>query len=476
MQMSCRAALSQPADRGAGVGGTAARTIFLIVLAIGLTACHRKPPAPRPAQAAAPCAADNGGLTLPPGFCAVVVADYFANLRGLAVTGRGDIYASLLNRRLNTGGLVGMRDNDGDGRAEEIVQFDSGGGVGLRVHGDFLYLGTDTSIVRYRLGEALKPAAAEVVVKQLPAVGLHLSKTFTFDDHGGLLVSIGSPSNACQENDLSPGSPGRDPCPELERGAGIWRFDANRLGQTFANGKIFAAGIRNGLAMDINPGDGELYVAQHGRDELSELWPQLYTSDQGSHLPAEELLRVPEGSTFSWPYCYFDPEQQRRVLAPEYGGDGMRAGRCAEFPAPVADFPAHYGPNDLLFYRAEQFPRRYRGGLFIAFHGAYHTVSGGMTGYQVVFVPVEKGVPGSNWEVFADGFASSARTPDAEPEHRPTALAQGADGSLYVADSVTGKIWRISYHSTKPPPAAVPPIPPAGSAAATLQNPGSTNG
>ena len=459
-----------------GFRGRTARAILLIVLAIGLGGCDHKTAPSKPIQAAVPCDPDNGGLTLPPGFCAVVVADYFPNLRGLAVTARGDIYAAILNRRLNTGSLVGMRDNDGDGRAEEIEQIDSSGGVGLRVHEGFLYLGTDTTIVRYQLREALKPAPAEVVVKDLPAAGLHLSKTFTFDNRGGMLVGIGSPSNACQESDLSPGSPGRDPCPELERGAGIWRFDANRAGQTFADGKRYAAGIRNGLAMDINPGDGELYVAQHGRDQLSELWPQLYTSDQGRWLPAEELLRVTEGSTFSWPYCYYDPEQQRRVLAPEYGGDGMRAGRCSEFPAPVADFPAHFGPNDLLFYRGEQFPRRYRGGLFIAFHGAYRTVGGGASGYQVVFVPVDKGTPATNWELFADGFAGANKAPDAQPEHRPTALAQGADGSLYVADSVTGKIWRISYHSTKPPPAAVPPIPPAGNAAAIPQNPGSTSG
>jgi glucose/arabinose dehydrogenase len=448
---------------------------WLAVFASVLGGCDRRPAPPPTETTRLRCDADNGGLTLPAGFCAIVVADYLANLRGLAISARGDLYATILNRRLNTGGLIAMRDTDSDGRADEFSPFGDVGGVGLQIRGDYLYLGADTVILRYRLGDAARPAGKpEVVVSGLPAGPLHASKTMAFDDQGGLFVSIGAPSNACQQTDRSPGSPGRDPCPELANSAGVWRFDADRPGQRFDDGHHYASGIRHALALDWNPADGAVYVIQHGREALSELWPQWYTTEQDEQLPSEEMLRLSDGASFSWPYCYHDPQQGRRVLAPEYGGDGMRVDRCASYPGPVAVFPAHFGPNDMLFYRGSQFPRRYRGGAFIAFHGSYRGIGGNRTGHQIVFVPTDKGVPGTSWEVFADGFAGSRSSAEAAPQYRPTAIAEGPDGSLYVADSVSGRIWRIVYRATRPPPAAVPPIPgPAsGNSAATPQSQG----
>lgn len=454
---------------------------LLLASVVATSACQRKaPPPPSPEQLAlqkVQCDPENVGLTLPPGFCAVQVADYFANLRGLAVADNGNVYGAMINRRLGIGGLVALRDEDGDGHADTIEQFGDQGGVGLEARDGYLYLGTDGAILRYRLDDELVPRAnPEVVVDGLPTAEPHASKTMAFDDAGGMFVSVGAPSNACQEVDRSPGAGGQDPCPQLDQSAGIWRFQADLIGQSFAQGEHYASGIRHALAMDWHPTERQLYVVQHGRDQLSELWPQYYTGEQGDQLPAEEMLRVAPGARYSWPYCYYDPQQRRRVLAPEYGGDGMRVGRCGDYPEPAAVFPAHYGPNDMLIYRGSQFPRRYHGGAFIAFHGAYDRMGGGRTGYQVVFVPMDKGTVGDDWEVFADGFAGKARLgEEAAPAHRPTALAEGPDGSLYVADSVSGRIWRIVYRATKPPPAAVPPIPEPGSAAAPPRNQGNTN-
>ncbi|MGQ0656839.1 MAG: PQQ-dependent sugar dehydrogenase [Chromatiales bacterium] len=417
---------------------------LVVLLHAGCSPETPPPPSPETAMPAVACDPDNGGLRLPDGFCAVIVADHFANLRELAVKANGDLYGSLLNRRLGTGGLVALRDNDGDGRADEIRQFGDRGGVGLGIHDGYLYLGADDAVLRYRLGEDLVPAAGpEIVVGDLPTSELHASKTFAFDGHGGLYVSIGAPSNACQQQDRSPGSPGRDPCPELQHTAGVWRFDAARLDQSQAHGERYASGIRHALAIDWQPQLDELYVAQHGRDQLNELWPQMFSAEQGELLPAEEMLALTRGTEFSWPYCYYDPFQRRRVLAPEYGGDGIRVGRCAVYPEPVVVFPGHFGPNDMLFYRGDQFPRRYRGGAFIAFHGSYQQMGATQVGYQVVFVPLEKGRISGEWEVFADGFAGTARSSVAE--HRPTGLAEGPDGSLYIADSVSGRIWRVVY-------------------------------
>jgi glucose/arabinose dehydrogenase len=156
------------------------------------------------------------------------------------------------------------------------------------------------------------------------------------------------------------------------------------------------------------------------------------------------LFRILDGDDFGWPYCYFDPSTQAKVLAPEYGGDGVEVGRCADVGAPIAAFPAHWAPNDLLFYAAGTFPQRYEGGAFIAFHGSWNRMPFPQAGYRVVFVPFAGGLPSGEYETFAEGFtgAEEIKQPG-EADHRPGGLAQGPDGSLYIADDRGGRIWRV---------------------------------
>jgi glucose/arabinose dehydrogenase len=135
------------------------------------------------------------------------------------------------------------------------------------------------------------------------------------------------------------------------------------------------------------------------------------------------------------------------MLSPEYGGDGETTGRCTDLQAPLLSFPAHSAPNDLLFYTGDMFPAEYKNGAFVALHGSWNRAPFVQAGYMVVFVPFENGVPSGPWEAFITGFAGmdEIMTP-AEAAHRPMGLAQGPDGSLYITDSVKGKIWRIVYN------------------------------
>jgi glucose/arabinose dehydrogenase len=396
-------------------------------------------------------APDNGGITLPPGFQAVVVADELGPARHLAVHANGDVYVAL-RRPVKGGGIVALRDTDGDGKADVVERFGELGGTGIRIHDGYLYLAHVQGVVRYRLrDDSLLPEdRAETVVGGFPDQRQHADKPIAFDESGGLYVNVGAPSNNCQEKDRTRESPGLDPCPELDRQAGIWRFSADHLSQTQKeDGEAFATGIRQAIAMAWNPTAKALYVVQHGRDQL-DLWPQFFTEEENVELPAEELLLVEKGDDFGWPYCYYDHRIGKRVLAPEYGGDGEKEGRCAHFKQPILAFPAHWAPNDLLFYQGTHFPEQFRNGAFIAFHGSWNRSPMPQQGFNVVFVPFEGKEPTGEWEIFADGFAGQEEIQRVEDaRYRPMGLAEGPDGSLYISDSVRGRIWRIMFSPAK---------------------------
>jgi glucose/arabinose dehydrogenase len=227
-----------------------------------------------------------------------------------------------------------------------------------------LYAEVDDRIVRYVLpaGVIAPTGAPEVIVSGLPLTGDHPMHPFAIDARSELYVDLGSATNACQVQNRMPNSPGHRSCMELETRAGIWRYDANRTGQRFSPAEHSVTGLRNAVGIAIDSTGLGIYATQHGRDQLAENWPSLYPPEQGANLPAEELLRVERGADYGWPECYFDNTQGKRVLAPEYGGDGGKAvGPCARKRAPLAIFPAHWVPNDLLLYHGQQCPARYRG-------------------------------------------------------------------------------------------------------------------
>ncbi len=400
------------------------------------------------------CDPDNGGIELPDGFCALVVADDLGGARHVEVAPNGDLYVSM--RRVNADtpfAIIALRDTDGDGRADVREGFGRNGGTGLALRDGFLYFAKRAAVVRYpmRAGELL-PTGPPETVATLPSQRAHAEKGIAFDGAGSLYVNVGAPSNACQDPDREEGIPGQNPCPQLEYHGGVWRFDADGLGQTqLKGGTRYATGMRQNLALAWNPTAGGLYLVQHGRDQLNTVWPDFYDDEQNAELPSEEFLRVEEGANFGWPYCYHDWQQGKRLQMPEYGGDGELVGSCDQHPAPIMGFPGHWAPNDLIFYTGGHFPERYRHGAFIAFHGSWNRAPLPQGGYKVVFVPFSGAQPSGDYETFADGFAG--QTPLARPQdatYRPTGLGQGPDGSLYITDSKQGRVWRVVYRGGGP--------------------------
>ncbi|MCC3159291.1 PQQ-dependent sugar dehydrogenase [Hymenobacter sp. 15J16-1T3B] len=394
---------------------------------------------------------NNAGLKLPAGFGALVVAETGGRARHLVVTPKGILYVKL-NRPDKSGrGILKLTPNVG-GKVTVAGGFGNYGGTGISLKDGYLYASSDEDVYRYKLdgnGEVTNPTAPEKIVTGLINRRQHESKSIVLDNAGNLYVNIGAYSNSCQEQDRQKGSMGQPNCPILEQAGGIWQFRADKPNQGYAEGTRYATGLRNVVGLDWNSQANQLFVMQHGRDQLHDIFPELYDTKQSAELPAECLYALTKGANAGWPYVYYDGQQRKLMQAPEYGGDGKKEA-TGNYLQPAAAYPAHTAPNALLFYTGTMFPEKYRHGAFIAFHGSWNRAPEPQKGYYVVFQPFKDGKPSGNWEVFADNFAGTPEKAAAgRPDHKPCGLAQGPDGSLYVSDDSKGTIYRIVYTQKK---------------------------
>lgn len=392
--------------------------------------------------------ADNANLKLPKGFGAAIVANKAGRARHIAITKNGSFYVKTQNL-VNGKGILYYTDENKDGKYELAASFGNYTGTGITIKNGYLYASSDLEVFRYKLNdndEVIDTAKAERIIYGLKAGRQHQTKSIVLDDDNNIYVNIGAYSNSCQIRDRGLESKGIENCPILDSAGGIWQFKANRLNQTYKDGVRYATGLRNVMGLDWNSTNQTLYVTQHGRDNLNSSWPKLYTTKESAELPAETMYMIKKGDNAGWPYIYYDPFLKKKMIAPEYGGDGKTESK-GNYIDPIVDFPAHMAPNALLFYTGNMFPERYKNGAFIAFHGSWNRAPEKQAGYFVVFVPFKDGKPSGKWEVFADNFSGKAEIDSPrEAEHRPCGLAQAPDGSLFVTDDTKGTIYRIGYH------------------------------
>jgi len=424
-----------------------------LLTAIALVALLAIPAALQGRQSATPgCDPGNGGLTLPPGFCAQVVADNIGYARNLAVAPNGDVYVSIRTGQrapgqpMQPGFLMALRDTDGNGSLDLAERFGTVGATGLVLRNGYLYYATTRSVERFKLtpGELVPAGPAEIVVSDFPDQRGHADKDLAFDDKGNMFVTVGLPSNACAQPDRQPGAKGLDPCPQLETAGGVWKFRADTPGQKYSTAARYATGLRQGVAIQWHA--GKLYLAMNSRDSLDTLYPDLFTPEENQERPLEPLLEIKEGAVFGWPYCFLDGKTNQMILAPEYGGDGKAVGRCAQYEKPIAGFPAHSAPVDLQFFDHPALPAKYRNGAFVVMHGSWNRAPAPMKGYNILYQPFANGKPSGPYEVFADGFAG--KDPLMSPSDavsRANGIAIGPKGELYITESVKGKTWRVTY-------------------------------
>jgi glucose/arabinose dehydrogenase/cytochrome c5 len=406
------------------------------------------------------CKGDDSGLTLPAGFCATIFADGIGHARHLVVADDGVVYVNTWsgryygNAKPHAGGfLVALKDTTGAGKADvderfgATVQNGGAGGTGIGIYDGWLYAELNDKIIKYPLkkGAILPGGKSQVVVRGLPLGGDHPMHPFAIDAAGAMYVDVATATNSCQERNRTLKSPGKNPCTELQTRGGVWRYDAKKTNQVFSPAGRYATGIRNAEGFGVDAIGHHIFVTQHGRDQLHTNWPDIIKDpDQEATLPAEEVMLLQKGGDYGWPECYYDPFQHSLVLAPEYGGDGKTAGPCAQKIEPVAVFPAHWAPNGMALYNQKQFPARYHRGLFIAFHGSWNRAPYAQGGYNVVYQGLDGDKAAGSCEIFADGFAGADKSPG-KAAHRPSGVAVGPDGALYVSDDVAGRIYRIVY-------------------------------
>ena len=402
---------------------------------------------------------DNGGLILPKGFGALVVADSVGPARHLAVNTNGDIYIKL---RIDTGdkGNMALRDIDGDGKADIFKRFgdypnDGRFATEMKIHNDYLYYSSELVVYRQKLDPTnlIPKGKPEVIMVDEYPIRWHNAKSLAFDNKGGMYVTFSAPTNACEDLRLTAGDPdavvkGEFPCSQLNILGGVWKFDENKLEQRQSDGIRFATGLRSIVGITWNKKEDNLYAVNHGRDYLHNHAPEYYSKWENSVLPSEEFMLIKKDDDFGWPYTYYDHFKNKRMLAPEYGGDGKQ--QAKGYAEPIMGLPAHWAPNDLLFYTGSQFPDRYKDGAFIAFHGSTNRGPYPQAGYIVAFIPFKNGKPAGNLEVFADGFTQTDLVKQMkDSKYRPMGLAQGPDGSLYVSESKNGKIWRVIFNGDR---------------------------
>ena len=397
--------------------------------------------------AACAMAAEPDGLILPPGFHASIVADGkgLDGGRHMAFGPNGDLYVSTGGGAGNKGGTDTVALHlDAHHKADKIEHFGTVCcATGIRVYKDGLYVASPTTIYRYKLTNALVPTGApDVIVSGMASTG-DVTHEIAFDPKGNLYISFNGTPGPC----VNAANVGIRPCPTLATRAGIWKFDGTKTGQKFPDdGEQYATGIRSMEAMDWSVQTGALYGVTMGRDGTNRAYPKLVSAADDDNI-GDEMHRITKGTNIGWPYTYYDGARHMRLTGPEYGGDNKTPADASVYDTPTMVFyPKRIVPMDLTFYNGTKFPAKYRGGAFIPARGSNGPQLASGPGYNVLFVPMDRNGDVKPAEIFADGFAGPApEDRSAKAAHRPSGTAVGPDGALYVGDSVTHCIWRISY-------------------------------
>jgi glucose/arabinose dehydrogenase len=378
---------------------------------------HSTAPAANPPPAVA--------LTVPSGFTLTTIAKV-GSARELAALPNGDLLVATNAQSLY---LVPNADAAGAPGAPVVFATPSQGGAqGLAFDAASctIYLASTGDIysMPYADGQTTGTAGMPIAHVRTGNISPNRPPGDT-DDHtstsvavagGALYAGAGSSCNACVETD-----PTR---------AAIQRMDLNG-----ANMTVRATRFRNAIALAENPATGTLWAGGAGQDNLAEGHPYEFFDAVTLHSGVAD---------YGWPAC------EENNMA--YTAGAM----CAGTVAPLIELPAYSTIIGAAFYPAGQtgphaFPAAYQGGLFLTAHGSWHKTPQGayFSAPQVVFVAMNGDAPKTavdwkdptkQWTQFVGGFQLADGVTRIA---RPSGIAVGALGSLFIADDQNGYIYRV---------------------------------
>ena len=371
--------------------------------------------------------------TAPQGFTVTRFAEGIKSPRNMIQGENGDIFVVLSNSERSTadkikndlsgksdaevGGksanrIILYRDANKDGIPESSSVFlaNLNQPYGMLIIKDKFYVANTDGlyVYPYKAGDTKITQPGKKIVN-LPAGGYNNHWTrnlITNKDQSKIYISVGSGSNV-GENGM-----------EYEvRRANILKVNPDGSGE-----KIYASGLRNPVGMSWNPTTGQLWTVVNERDEL------------GDELVPDYLTSVKRDAFYGWPYAYFGKNEDPRRK-------GEKPDLVAKTIVPDVPLGSHTASLGLTFYTGSKFPEKYKNGAFIGQHGSWNRSS--LVGYQVAFVPFSNGKASGSYQPFLTGFIANEAKGDVYG--RPVGVLQIADGSLLVADDVSGIVWRVAY-------------------------------
>lgn len=378
----------------------------------------------------------NASLSVLPGFTARLFASGLTNPRIVRVAPNGDIFVSETSQNR----IRVFRANDGADTPSTNRIFATGlnrpFGIAFYPTGDdprWIYVALNNSIVRipYRNGDLAASGPVEVVVPTLSATsGGHTTRDIVFSRDGTrMFIAVGSASNVGEQ--IGRRTPAEIAAWEAQHGLGAaWGNETHRANilVTDPEGDLplrpYATGIRNPVGLAIHPTTGDLWVSTNERDGL------------GDNLVPDYVTRVREGGFYGWPWYYMGNfEDPRRV--------GERPDLAGKATVPDVLEQAHSASLQMTFYSTNNgvaaFPPQYHGDAFVALHGSWNRST--RTGYKLVRIPLNNGVPTGRYDDFLTGFVTS----DRNVWGRPVGVTMARDGALLMTEDGNGTIWRIAY-------------------------------
>jgi glucose/arabinose dehydrogenase/cytochrome c2 len=382
----------------------------------------------------------NAKPAVPPGFTVKLFVKGLQNPRLVRTAPNGDIFvAETGHNRIRV-----VRTADGADAPTENQIFVEGlrGPFGISFYplGDkpeWIYVANVNSVVRipYRTGDLKASGEPEVIVPKLAdTTGGHTTRDVVFSKDGKrMFISVGSGSNVAEQ--MNKKTPEEVRAWEADNGVGAaWGPETHRaeILVTDPDGhqplRAFATGVRNGVGLAVHPETGDLWVSTNERDGL------------GDNLVPDYVTRVKEGGYYGWPWYYLGNHEDPRHAdeRPDLAGKAI---------VPDVLEQSHSASLQMTFYTAVSgvavFPADYRGDAFVALHGSWNRSV--RTGYKVIRVLLNHGVPTGQYDDFMTGFVVDNHN----VWGRPVGVTVAHDGALLITEDGNGTMWRVAYEGEK---------------------------